>query len=574
YRLSVEQILKSPVLRDLSQLMEASTKLVDQRAVKGSVLLTPVQKWFFESAGEENLHHFNQSVLLKSQLPIGTEVLEKCITDLINHHDALRMVFDQGDGSWKQHNQGTDIKGYTFDFYDLRQHAEPVLKMEQIGGELQAAFNLVEGPLVKVAVFRLPDGDRLGIIIHHLVIDGVSWRILLEDLSKLYAGYSAGDEPKLPLKTNSYRQWALKLNEYLANKDIREEIAYWSEITSQRVPRLPQDHKGGVGKPDSGISISLDKKITELLQTSVHSAYGTEIDDILLTCVGRAVNESLSVSKSVLKMEGHGREEVVDEIDISRTVGWFTSIYPFVLDVSDSSDKIKQLISVKESRRKVPNKGIGYGIIKYLGDEKLNELKQEIVFNYLGDFGANVGHEDQSLFEFSNESIGPNAKGDINADTLLDISGLTIDGELNMTIRYSGQRYAETTIANLANSLKNNLHSLINELSAINRIHKTPSDLSYPELSIDEVALLNTDNQLEDVYELSPLQEGIYFYWLTKQSGSLYLGQSSYRVYVNNVSIENLKSAFDALVARYDVLRTHFSNDYAGKLLQIVKHDA
>jgi amino acid adenylation domain-containing protein/non-ribosomal peptide synthase protein (TIGR01720 family) len=577
YSLKPEHLLRTPVLEDLSHLMELTTKVTDQSEVVGEVALTPTQQWFF-NATEIKVHdHFNQSVLLYSKEQINGKLLEKSIADLTRHHDALRMVYKQKEGVWQQFNQDTGSKRYIVHFYDLTGSDDAPGEMAQLGEELQSGIQLSEGPLFRVVHFRLKDGDRVGLIIHHLVVDGVSWRILLEDLSDLYSGYKEGKKPGLPLKTDSFQRWALLQKEYAAGKKLERERPYWEEVCHRQIAGLAQDKvvkEGHAAVIDSVEFFALDEQTTELLQTRVNRVYNTEINDVLLTSLGLALKEVLSADKSVLRMEGHGREEIIDGIDISRTVGWFTTFYPFVLDVSISSDQTANLISVKESLRRIPGRGIGYGILTHLSREGLEtKLTPEIIFNYLGDFGVNVSNDDGSLFEYASEHIGSNVSKANATHAILDVSGMLVKGKLGMSIRYSGSRYDAATIQKLSESYKKNLQSLIETLSKNNQTYLTPSDLSFKGLSQQELSKLNPDNTLEDVYGLSPLQEGIYYHWLAEDSSTLFFQQVSCRVRAKGLAIEKLKEAYDRLTARHAVLRTSFSMEYAGRSLQLIRKE-
>src|SRR5690606_26999814 len=297
---------------------------------------------------------------------------------------------------------------YSVVFHDLRGSADGLSEMGVLSEGLQSSFDL-SGPLFKIGHFRLADGDRILLIIHHLLVDGVSWRILLEDLSNLYGQIYQGLKVSLPLKTDSFQRWSLLLSEYSKGKAQESERSYWSSLEDVSIALFPKDiitSRGSVLNIDSGVSFTLDSFLTGILQSDVHQVYNTEINDILISSLGLAIREVLGVEKSVLKMEGHGREDIINGVDISRTVGWFTSIYPFILDVEGVENLSQGLVQVKEALRKVPNKGIGYGILRYLTDCPIIERKASIVFNYLGDFGSEVGGVEQNLFMYSPEYKG------------------------------------------------------------------------------------------------------------------------------------------------------------------------
>ncbi|MFT5822223.1 MAG: amino acid adenylation domain-containing protein [Crocinitomix sp.] len=582
FALKVEDILGTPVLGELALLMKEATQYVDQGEVNGFVELTPIQHWFFESGEIKDLNHYNQAVLLKSAKIIDRGALDKTLAALVSQHDALRMIYRRNEGVWEQINQDDTDKKYALYFHDLSEVADPTEQMSLIGQELQSNISIEEGPLFRVVQFRLKDGDRIGLICHHLIIDGVSWRILLEDLSSLYAGFNKGIVQGLPLKTDSFKKWALAQKEYASSEKLENERSYWKEISKQEIKSLKRiDASSTTDNSDeqenivSMESFRLNAETTELLQTKVHDVYRTEINDLLLTALGIAIKEAFSINKTVLKMEGHGREDILDSVDISRTIGWFSTVYPFILQIAESKDYTESLIGVKEALRKVPNKGIGYGILKHLSEEGIDgEIIPEIIFNYLGDFGSNASNDENSVFEYAAESIGRNMSKENRDHSLLDISGILINNELNISVAYSKSIYDADSIKNLTEAYQKNLQLLIEELSNQTETVLTPSDLTFKGLQRDELAQINLDNSVEDIYELSPLQEGIYYHWLTEGAGSQYFEQMSYRIRAKELDIDKLKGAYDSLVARHGVLRTSFTNGYAGKSLQIVRKEA
>lgn len=577
YHLKVEDILRTPVLESLALLLNETIHFIEQDEVTGPVRLTPIQRWFFESGEIQKQDHFNQSVVLKSNTEIDRTSIEKCLIALTEHHDALRMTYNQVANAWEQTNQSVDNKSYSLEFHDLREVQNAVGQISEKGYLLQLNMSLSNGPLLRVAHFRLKDGDRLALVLHHLVVDGVSWRILLEDLSTLYAAYQAEEKPELPLKTDAFQKWALHLEIFANSPKIESERAYWNNALSQSnlQPLGKQRSIETVEKVDAIESFVLDKTTTELLQTKVHDVYNTEINDLLLTALGLAIKETFKSNKTVLQMEGHGREDILEGIDIKRTVGWFTTVYPFELDVSKSENEIGNLIEVKEALRAIPNKGIGYGILKYLNTSGLDdEFNPQIVFNYLGDFGRNTQDStNHNQFQFAPETIGSDIASENENARLLNVSGMLINDELRMSVRFSSARFDKESISALSSSYKKNLIHLIDTLANSTNRYLTPSDLSFKGLSLHELNTLNRLGNLEDVYELSPLQQGMYYHWLSSDESALYLEQTTYRIKSGGLSINGLQRTYDRLVERHAVLRTYFSNDYAGKSLQIVSKD-
>jgi natural product biosynthesis luciferase-like monooxygenase protein/amino acid adenylation domain-containing protein/non-ribosomal peptide synthase protein (TIGR01720 family) len=569
YTVKVEQVLRNPIVEDLAKLVENNTVIIDQSEVIGAVELTPIQYYFFESEVLSNKNHHNQSLLLKSKSLIDPTILNNSIAALVAHHDALRMVYKFENGIWSQYNDDTSGMHYKINFYDLRNESDELASLDRIGDELQSSFDISSGVLFHIGHFRMSDGDRLGLIIHHLVVDGVSWRILLEDFSNIYQSLEKGSVHKLPLKTNSYKDWAASLKEYAKSKKMQLERLYWEQVSKEEIKQLPIDNASvdNVSIKDKTSHLILDSSLTQKLLTQIHDVYKTEINDLLLTGLALAIKETFGTDKSIIKMEGHGREEIIDGIDIGNTIGWFTSVYPFVLDISDSNGH--ELVVVKEALRKIPNKGIGYGILNYLDKRFLNKLKPSIEFNYLGDFGDSVGgNKEESLFEFSSERIGsPTNK---QTEELLYVSGMIVSGELRMSIQYSTLLFNEITIEKLITSYKQKLINLVVELSEVKQNQLTPSDLTYKNISYKELLEIDVDKNVQDIYELSPLQQGFYYYWLVDKSSHTYFNQATYRLYSEHFDIKKIEEAYSYLIDRHAVLRTSFVNNYSTVPLQIV----
>ena len=244
YVVRVGDILRYPVVEELAVRMGRVTRPVGQGAVEGAVPLTPIQRWFLEGGG--NKTHFNQSVLLYSRERIDGGVIERCLELVSGHHDALRMVYGFGEDGWRQYNRGKgDGRGYGFEEHDLVGSADEPGEMGTISDRLQGSMDLERGPLLKAALFHLGDGDRLLVVIHHLVVDGVSWRILLEDLSGLYEQLLSGGEGRLPLKSDSFRDWALRQQAYAQGEALLAEGAYWIKVLEEAGEGLLKGADGG-----------------------------------------------------------------------------------------------------------------------------------------------------------------------------------------------------------------------------------------------------------------------------------------------------------------------------------------
>jgi len=569
FNLKIEDILRYPVLAEMAARMSNLVRKADQSAVEGMVSLAPIQQRFFQNTAISQKQHYNQSVLLQASTRIDKELLAICMDQLLQHHDTLRMVYRNEGGQWLQENKGIGHKGYNINFFDLRQRANAEEMLRQRCEQLQSSIRLEDGPLVKLAVFRLDEADKLLLIVHHLVIDGVSWRILLEDFTTLYTQQINGDALQLPAKTDSFRHWVLSLQEKVKRAEMASEYGFWQDVLASQATHFPVDYAGETSDELKTQSILLDEETTHLLLTQTHRAFGTDINEVLLTSLALSVQEILGVSDMNVLLEGHGRELVDEEMDITRTIGWFTAVFPVVLALDSATDALSGLVSVKETLRKIPNKGIGYGMLKYLGAGFDTAFAPHIAFNYLGDFGFERTDK-ESLFVPVDEYHGRTEAAVNRAhNALLDVTAMILSGTLKISVGYRSD-YNLATVNALIDALQRNLQSLIRQLSQITEVCLTPSDLSFKGLSVAELSRLNESGLVTDVYSLSPLQEGIYYHWLSDPKSTMYAIQRAYRITGEKLNATVIQRAFEWLVDRHDILRTHFDHQSVYGNLQVV----
>ena len=405
YQLEVKDIFLNPTIEELGQEIKKSERTIDQEAVEGEVGLTPIQHHFFET-NFKNASHYNQAILLSLPDDCTEKATEAIFTEIQRHHDALRLTFVKN-GKCAQYNKGIDMP-VALKVYDLSTEEKNDERLETLATEIQKSINLEEGPLMKLGFFRHKSGNQLLIAIHHLAIDGVSWRILIEDIQTLYNQIVKGEELVLPLKTDSYKTWSNGLYQYAKSQDLMSELNHWIPVLNNDYRPIPKDHNidDNASEFTRGISLELKQEQTEKLLTKVNQAFNTEINDILLAALSQSIQLTFGVDEILVLLEGHGREEVIQDININRTIGWFTSLFPAKLKSYTDTDLL--IKSVKEDMRKIPNKGIGYGVLKYLANR--NEVKEidfdmkpQICFNYLGQFDTDFG---SSAFTLSDGPVG------------------------------------------------------------------------------------------------------------------------------------------------------------------------
>jgi len=512
--LTPQQLFDYPTIAELATVAgTAATISSEQGLVIGSVPLTPIQHWFFEQNLPDS-HHWNQAVLLEVSQTLNPEQLQKVVEHLLKHHDSLRLRFKRSTGGWQQINSSPDGQ-VPFTHLDLsaRSLQEQQSAIAATTAELQARLNLSEGPLLRVAWFNLGlhQPSRLLLIIHHLAIDGVSWRILLEDFQTAYQHLSQGKPIQLPPKTTAFKQWAEQLREYANSDTVRQELNYWLTIAEQPVKRLPIDFPGGANTVATRrtTTFTLSATDTQALLQEIPAAYRVQIHEVLLTSLvqtftqwmgtrsallprGDAKGERSSASLSLLiDLEGHGREAIFDHVDLSRTVGWFTTIFPVFLDLGQTSNLGDVLRIIKEQLRCIPNRGLGYGVLRYLCSDqgisqKLQDLPQaEVSFNYLGQFDQLLSTA--SLFRPAKESIDSTRSQRGNRRYLIEVEGMVVGGQLRLDWTYSQTLHHPDTVESLAQRMEAALRSLITQGQSGEVDRYTPSDFPDAELTQAEL---------------------------------------------------------------------------------------
>ncbi|MEP7010066.1 MAG: amino acid adenylation domain-containing protein [Acidobacteriota bacterium] len=494
-RLTPRQIFQCQTIAELAALAGTSpTVRAEQGIVTGRVPLLPIQRRFFELNSPEPWH-WNMSLLLELRPGLDPNLLPAALWHLLAHHDALRLRFRHEDGVWKQHNAPPADKP-PFSVVDLSAVTrEAAGESDRRVVQVQRSLDLEHGPLVRAVRFDLgEEPSRLLIAVHHLAVDGVSWRILVEDLSSVWTCFDRREPARLPDKTTSFKEWAERLVKHSRSAEIVGEIGYWAADARRRAPRLPRDVKGGGNTVSSArnLRVSLSESETRDLLQEVPRAYNTQIEDALVAALVLAFSSWTGDDALLLEMEGHGREEIFPDVDLVRTVGWFTSVYPVWLATSGLRDLGGVLKHVKEQLRCVPGRGMGYGLLRYrAADDEISRRlaafpEAEVRLNYLGQLDHVVASS-SPLEPASTGSAGPPLSPLARRRYLVDVHGSVVAGCLRLEIGYSEAVHHRATIERLAAGLIEQLRGLIAHCLSPEASGYTPSDFPDVQLSQDEL---------------------------------------------------------------------------------------
>ncbi|HHX3464749.1 TPA: amino acid adenylation domain-containing protein, partial [Legionella pneumophila] len=541
---------------------------------QGLIPLLPIQERFFDWTLSEHQYYVQSNLLILSP-GIDKLTLEQAIRDAISNHDVFRIRFVISAHQQRYEEEHSPIVLHQINLSGTKDFCQ---SLEEYTVSLQKDLNLEQGPLYQVALIDgAPDKRlRLFIIIHHLIVDGVSWRILIEDLETAYKARAQGKEPSLAKEQSSYKDWSIALREEAKEKTslMRASRAYW--LKDLKIEPMPRDFD----KKNQGIRVSkriswqLGINETSLLLRRLPQNFHTTTRLILLTALAMAYRQWSHHTSLFLHLEGHGREERIlkKTADLSRTMGWFTSIYPLNLKLpSEKADLRASLRMIREQLQAIPGRGLGYWVLRYLSDKSTQEaLKQYdepgLVFNYMGQFAASQSHE---LFEFSVEPRGTLLSPKERKWPLLVVDATVMNERLVMEFNYDSFAFREDTVKQFADYFYETIHLFIkNHNEVTEQQWLSPADLPLISLSQAQIDKLIPSGVI-DVYPLTPLQQGILFHGLKDSGTGTYIVRLGF-VLDGKVDEKYLKQAWERVIADFDVLRMAVLFDEVSEPLQLV----
>ncbi|GLZ39062.1 non-ribosomal peptide synthetase [Actinokineospora sp. NBRC 105648] len=483
----------------------AEVDAVEEGPVEGSVPLTPIQRWFFDTHAAHP-HRFDQSAVVDLGAPVQETALAVAVEGLLEHHDALRMRFSKA-ADWHQENAPVGVAG------SVGEHG-PIFTAEPHG----------------------PSAVRLRA--HHLVVDGVSWRVLGEDLRTAYRQTLAGESVRLSRRTTSFREWATRLAAHAVDGGFADELVHWTSVKPVE-GSVPRDRRGpNTTASERTVTVELTEDETAALLREVPRAYRTQVNDVLLAAFGSALGAWTGRQQTVVHLEGHGREDLFDGVDVSRTVGWFTTMFPVVLE--STSDWGIALKTAKENLRTLPRRGIGYGALRYLAGIDLDS-SAEVSFNYLGRFDDTTG------------ALDLDAHPDAPRAHVLDVVGLVERDKLALTVYYSENLHDEATVTALAESVRAALLAILAHCAG-GAHGRTPSDFPLVDLDQSTVDRL-ADPNVVDILPLTPMQAGMVFHGLSQPGQGAYFQQTAF-VLDGITDLDAFAAAWRQVVDRSAILRS------------------
>jgi len=539
----------------------------EQGPLTGPVPLTPIQRYLF-AQDAAHAHHFNQSVLLATRTPLVASRLEAALRRLLGHHDALRLRLREVDGAWAQDLVSPEEASFQLQEVDLTAlpAAERIAALEAEATRVQAGFVLAEPALLRAVLFQLDAGEqRLLLSVHHLAVDAVSWRVLLEDLESAYLQLERGESGGvLPPKSTSFQAWARRLEAHAHAEALATEAGrFWEAEARRHMAPLPTDATGpNTRASERAVSVALTAEETALLLREAPAAWRVQIQELLLAALAQALSEWTEREQVLVDVEGHGREELFADMDLSRTVGWFTSVAPLLLPVPRDASAGERLRAVRDASRPLPHHGLGHGLLRWMGPPetaaRLAALPAaQVAFNYLGQLDATVAAS--RFFSLAAEPIGPLTAPEGTRFHVLEVNGSVLEGRLRVEFGYSTHLHTAATIERLAGRFLHHLRDYLAERHSDDARWFSPGDFPLAPLTPDSLEALvsRTGTDIEDIYPLSPTQQGMLFHAMLAPESGAYFEQLAWTVR-GGLDLERFLQAWKTCLARHALLRSSF----------------
>ena len=506
-QLTPQQLFQHQTIAELAAVAESGPAVeAEQGVVTGEAPLTPYQAWFFDDLRPDDPEHWNIALMLELRRPWPAPVLAGALDDLLAHHDGLRMRFEpDAEGRWVQRTAGLgDPVPFTAIDLSALPAARRTAELEHQAEVAQASLDLARGPMLRAVLFPMGDeAPRLLLALHHMVVDVISWHVILDDLQTACEGrlereqvgreHGEGQRRALPPKTTSYRQWSERLAEHARSPEMETEAEYWLRPQPRDLAVFTADDPLGEnleGSTEAEFTILDEDETRELLQ-EVPKTYNTQVNDALLAALLTAMTRHCGGSALRIDLEGHGREDILEGVDLSRTVGCFTALFPVVLELPETEGPGEVLKAVKETLRAIPRHGVGYGVLRYLGDdpartEALRDIPPaEASFNYVGQFDQVLPAS--SPFALASEATGAIRSPRAARGNTLEILGGVSDGKLHVRWIYSRNLHRRESVEALAKAFATALRELIEHCKDPEAASFTPSDFELAGLSQNDL---------------------------------------------------------------------------------------
>jgi amino acid adenylation domain-containing protein/non-ribosomal peptide synthase protein (TIGR01720 family) len=573
WKLRALQIFEHPTLAALARVATPATKSASLAEVAPGeeIPLTPIQHEFF-ALNAPNPHHWNQAVFLETRAGLSAAHLAEAWRLVTARHAAFRLRFSRQRGGWRQTLAAADVPPPPFEITELSAN-----EISRRAEDAQQRLNLTDGPVARAVFFEAGTNaaGRLLCVAHHLVVDGVSWRILFEELAQAAEALAASRPVELPAPTISFAAAAKSGKAAASSSTLLAESGYWREVVTAPAAALPLDFPAGRSEnreaTTATVSIKFTADETDALLRGVPAIARSGIDTALLSALLGAVQGWARADALRVHLEGHGRDDAPDAPDLSRTIGWFTTLCPVRLASAPDADAATRLRSVKETLQAIPRRGLGYGWLRHSGQNTLPaSVAAEISFNYLG--RLDLALDDGGPFRPASNSPGRERAADTARAHLLDIvAAITAEG-LKVDWIFSERAHRRETIEQLGQRFAGEVRALLAQFSAGPAAFAIPADFPLAALSRGELTRVLARGEIEDIWPLAPLQEGMLVHALHEGVAGMYAQQLAFELR-GEPDADALARAWLTAAQRHAALRLEFVWEELPAPRQLVRRD-
>lgn len=529
-RVSPKQLFQYQTIADLASIVEEKTVATAELLDADHCELNPIQRQFFSTA-LANQNHFGQSILLELPPDVSHQQLQVAWRAVLARHEALSSRFVQRDGEWHQlfDRDMSDQREVECRQLDSTGADDYRARVASFSERAASELDIASGPVAKAVLFEgLSIRDRrLLLTAHHLVVDGVSWRTIIEDLRIACQCQLDGRPVALAGSGGSLAGWSRYQQQAARDPSVESAKEYWLDWPdASTLPKGDSTLADTVGDDMAGdnrhgqsrsVTRQLDIETTSALLNQAQVPFRTKVDEFLLAALGRAVT-SWSGSKELrVDIERHGRELDQDHGSWSRTVGWFTAAVPARIELCEESHAVDALKATKDQLRSIPGGANAFGLLRWIAvDEEISRqfptgLSGEISFNYLGQLDA--GRTDQSLFQLATESTGRWTDEQNPRWHHIDVVTMVQNGQLHVELVYSESRFSAAEMEQFADGLLEQIQDLV-AVCVSSAAGVTASDFPLARLDSHQTTELESRlrqltslSNVTDVFPLTPMQQ-------------------------------------------------------------------
>jgi non-ribosomal peptide synthase protein (TIGR01720 family) len=562
--LDYRMIFRSPTIRQLAASVETRYSPKPSSAALKEAPLTPIQKRFFETAGRD-VNHWNQWVLLDVKSPLTLQDLCLSVEQLRKVHDVLRLEFQCDERGWTQrYRTERDKPPVTWIDPAAFSSADRSDALDLLNEEANQGLRLEDGTLIRFMYFDLGASTphKLLIVAHHLIVDNVSFHLLVNDLDTCLSQCAKGLEPRLESNTCSYKAWSEALTRSAEEGVFASESDYWLAQTRPASESMPCDMQAEPSENTyasmRSCEVSFSEPQTLALVNKLPTLLHCHVNAVLLDALTCALRDCFGVAETVIDVESHGRQWIDDSVDLRKTTGWYTSIFPQRFSHAGTSIAYDRLRAMDKQLKAVPNGGVGFGVLRYLSTAggTSSVLKQtpgaQVCFNYLGQVGR--GGKGLSAFSTANMRVGASHSKGLQRSHLLLVQSVINEGRLVVQCQYSARFHREDTIRRLLGRVQQNLNGLLPSVAA--GFRRSFRQLAWEGAQASET--LDVLQQIAGVYPLLGIQTSILFQHLSSQGGvPPYVVQVSCTLH-GALDASAFEKAWQTIVARHESLRTSF----------------